>query len=87
VTRATASKVSRLLMECRVKPAGCASVYRVAGDNAVYRVILGEDFSSCDCQATVPCSHLRAARLLHEALDADEHARFLVKRPGVEHTS
>jgi uncharacterized Zn finger protein len=69
MTSATAVKVSRLLSEKRVTPRGAASVYDVRGDTGTHRVILGDDFSSCTCPAHGTCSHLTAARLLHDAID------------------
>jgi hypothetical protein len=75
MTPATAAKVTRLLAEQRVTPRGCAAVYRVKGDTGTYRVILGDDFQSCSCPAHGTCTHLTAARLLHDAIEADrDHA-------------
>jgi uncharacterized Zn finger protein len=84
MTAATASKVSRLLAEKRVTPRGAASVYDIQGDSGRYRVVLGEDFSSCTCPAHGTCSHMTAARLLHDAIDDDRRAQHAAKKsPGL----
>lgn len=88
MTPATASKVGRLLAEKRVMPRGAASVYDIQGDNDTYRVVLGEDFSSCTCPAYGTCSHMTAARLLHDALDEDRRAQHAAKKaPGLIETT
>ncbi len=71
MTRATAEKVARLLRECRVTPAGAASVYDVTGDTGPHRVfVVDSDDITCTCPArNGECSHIAAAALLHHALD------------------
>ncbi len=75
------AKVRRLLADGRVQPAGCAAVVYVDGDNGRYRVILGEDFTSCSCPALRErCSHVCAALLQQAALEdqrAEDHLRKL----------
>lgn len=63
------AKAIRLLAEARVKPAGTAAVYEVAGDNGTYRVVVGDGWTQCPCPANRElCSHAIAAGHLHDAL-------------------
>lgn len=70
MTPQTIMKTAVLLEEARVMPAGAAAVYRVRGDHATYSVFLHADYAHCTCRSTERCSHLRAAELLHTALEA-----------------
>ncbi len=75
------AKVRRLLAKGAVLPLGAAAVYHVEGDHDTYRVILGEDFTSCSCPALRErCSHVCAALLQQAALEdqrAEDHLRKL----------
>ncbi len=69
MARTASTKVRTLLAEARVMPAGTAAVYEVAGDNATYRVIVGDGWTQCPCPANrEACSHAIAAGHLHDAL-------------------
>ena len=62
------AKALRLLSEGRVDPAGIAAVYEVHGDSATYRVVVGDGWVQCPCDAwREMCSHAQAAVLLHAA--------------------
>ncbi len=68
------AKVTRLLAETRVMPAGTATVYDIAGDHGSYVVVLGRNIELCTCPGFTRshgCTHLIAARLLHDALTAE----------------
>jgi hypothetical protein len=66
VTQDTIDKAAKIAHEGRVRPAGAASVYRVSGDSAIYRVVVAEDFAWCECPARGLCSHAAAAMLIHD---------------------
>lgn len=68
---ATIEKAARLAHTGRVHGAGCAAVFHVGGDHAIYRVVVFDDETAiCGCPATGMCSHAAAAMLIHaEAVD------------------
>ncbi len=77
------AKVRRYLHEGRVQPEGCAAVIYVDGDTGRYRVILGEDFTSCSCPALRErCSHVCAAILQQAALEDERDRAHLLKLTG-----
>lgn len=68
------AKARRLLDQGRVVSVGSASVWDVAGDNATYRVVLGDQWAVCGCPAQrEQCSHVLAAMAALDEL-GDERA-------------
>lgn len=78
---ATIAKASKLVNDGCVELRGGCVAYTVRSGDKLYEVILGDEWSTCSCDAYIEaCSHVLAAAAAHDLRGVEYAARHAAKQ-------